>query len=79
MRRKLEEKERLEEKKKREEVTEKDGRNSPKASTINKKDSKKVNKSTTQHFASESETLIQKCLKSCYYTNERIDFVCVCV
>uniref|UniRef100_A0A3B5MTY9 Ubiquitin carboxyl-terminal hydrolase 8 n=1 Tax=Xiphophorus couchianus TaxID=32473 RepID=A0A3B5MTY9_9TELE len=54
VRRKLEEKERLEEKKKREEVTEKDGRNSPKASTINKKDSKKVNKSTTQHFASET-------------------------
>ncbi|XP_043990240.1 ubiquitin carboxyl-terminal hydrolase 8 isoform X1 [Gambusia affinis] len=42
VRKKLEEKERLEEKKKREEVTEKDGRNSPKASNINKKDSKKV-------------------------------------
>uniref|UniRef100_A0A3B3WTX6 Ubiquitin carboxyl-terminal hydrolase 8 n=1 Tax=Poecilia mexicana TaxID=48701 RepID=A0A3B3WTX6_9TELE len=54
VRKKLEEKERLEEKKKREEVTEKDGRNSPKASTINKKDSKKVIKSTTQHFASET-------------------------
>ncbi|KAK5609480.1 hypothetical protein CRENBAI_007990 [Crenichthys baileyi] len=42
VRKKLEEKERLEEKKKREEVREKDGRNSPKASAINKKDSKKV-------------------------------------
>ncbi|MEQ2237352.1 hypothetical protein ILYODFUR_022304 [Ilyodon furcidens] len=42
VRKKLEEKERLEEKKKREEVKEKDGRNSPKASAINKKDSKKV-------------------------------------
>uniref|UniRef100_A0A3Q2QFQ7 Ubiquitin carboxyl-terminal hydrolase 8 n=1 Tax=Fundulus heteroclitus TaxID=8078 RepID=A0A3Q2QFQ7_FUNHE len=42
VRKQLEEKERLEEKKKREEVREKDGRNSPKASTINKKDSKKV-------------------------------------
>lgn len=41
VRKKLEEKERLEEKKKREQVTEKDGRNSPKAS-INKKDNKKV-------------------------------------
>ncbi|XP_015231086.1 PREDICTED: ubiquitin carboxyl-terminal hydrolase 8 [Cyprinodon variegatus] len=42
VRKRLEEKERLEEKKKKEEVKEKDSRNSPKASTISKKDSKKV-------------------------------------
>lgn len=43
VRKKLEEKERQEEKKKREEMTEKDGgRGSPKASSANKKDSKKV-------------------------------------
>lgn len=51
MRKKLEEKERLEEKKKMEHVTEKDSRNSPKAS-INKKDSKKVDISAIWHFAS---------------------------
>uniref|UniRef100_A0A1A8NXE2 Ubiquitin carboxyl-terminal hydrolase 8 n=1 Tax=Nothobranchius pienaari TaxID=704102 RepID=A0A1A8NXE2_9TELE len=43
VRKKLEEKEKLEEKKKREQVTEKDGgRESPKPSSINKKDCKKV-------------------------------------
>ncbi|KAM4592801.1 ubiquitin carboxyl-terminal hydrolase 8 [Odontesthes bonariensis] len=43
VRKKLEEKERLEEKKKKEEIIEKDGgRSSPKASSANKKDSKKV-------------------------------------
>uniref|UniRef100_A0A3B4ZR39 Ubiquitin carboxyl-terminal hydrolase 8 n=1 Tax=Stegastes partitus TaxID=144197 RepID=A0A3B4ZR39_9TELE len=43
VRKKLEEKERQEEKKRREEMTEKDsGRSSPKASSANKKDSKKV-------------------------------------
>ncbi|XP_026175800.1 ubiquitin carboxyl-terminal hydrolase 8 isoform X2 [Mastacembelus armatus] len=42
VRKKLEEKERQEEKKRREEITEKDDRGSPKASLINKKDSKRV-------------------------------------
>lgn len=43
MRKKLEEKERQEEKKRREEMTEKDSdRGSPKPSSTNKKDSKKV-------------------------------------
>lgn len=43
VRKKLEEKERQEEKKRREEITERDGeRGSPKASSINKKDGKKV-------------------------------------
>ncbi|KAM9764862.1 ubiquitin carboxyl-terminal hydrolase 8 [Menidia menidia] len=43
VRKRLEEKERLEEKKKREEIKEKDGgRGSPKASSVNRKDSKKV-------------------------------------
>lgn len=43
VRKKLEEKERQEEKKRKEEITEKDaGRGSPKTSSANKKDSKKV-------------------------------------
>lgn len=43
VRKKLEEKERQEEKKRREEITEKDGgRGSPNASSMNKKDGKKV-------------------------------------
>uniref|UniRef100_A0A3Q3M590 Ubiquitin carboxyl-terminal hydrolase n=1 Tax=Mastacembelus armatus TaxID=205130 RepID=A0A3Q3M590_9TELE len=45
VRKKLEEKERQEEKKRREEITEKDDRGSPKASLINKKDSKRVKQS----------------------------------
>ncbi|XP_069029652.1 ubiquitin carboxyl-terminal hydrolase 8 [Embiotoca jacksoni] len=42
VRKKLEEKERQEEKKRREEITEKESRGSPKASSANRKDSKKV-------------------------------------
>lgn len=47
VRKKLEEKERQEEKKRMEEITEKDG-GSPKASSANKKDSKKVELSNNQ-------------------------------
>lgn len=49
VRKKLEEKERQEEKKRREEMTEKDsGRDSPKAASSNKKESKKVEMSNSK-------------------------------
>lgn len=81
VRKKLEEKERQEEKKRREEITERDGeRGSPKASSINKKDGKKVVNLLScylhfQTYSHEADTSFQSEIQQ--YSNIYHTFVCL--